>query len=564
MKRRIVGIALFCLVLLAAILAGYWDMLSTERMRIASEEAASGTAAVTGDAQTGPSSNDTAKSAPTAASTSMETPSREADVSPSDVPTFDILRVEPDGSTVMAGKAAVGATVRLTDGAARVLGEEKVGPGGDFAIVLDTPLSVGEHQIRIEATKPDGAAAVSRETAIVSVPERGRESELLAMVEAPDQPSRLISVPQGEPSSVPSPEMAAAPAASVSTGTDGPNAAPQPAASGEVAAVSESGTASPSSPERPAGSAGVTAAGTSTSGTTGSANLVAPSTLAVEAVEIEDDTIYVAGRAPAGPTIRIYVDNIFLAEDAKRSTERFLVSATSRVRPGEHVVRADQVAPDGSVLARVEVPFVKPEGRTMSAIAGAGASVASSEAPASGPAGAASSDAASSVSSSRSASVNQGEVVPLPATGEAAKTGSSTDDGRSSTTSIATASDLAPNGTQLPSSGTGQLAGPNTAVPSVAGETLPEPASAPSEGGSTTGLAETEPSSIAAERQAPLEAAGARVIIRRGDTLWRISREAYGRGARYTTIYLANGDQIRDPNRIYPGQVFRMPEGAAR
>lgn len=64
-------------------------------------------------------------------------------------------------------------------------------------------------------------------------------------------------------------------------------------------------------------------------------------------------------------------------------------------------------------------------------------------------------------------------------------------------------------------------------------------------------------------RQAPLEAAASRVIIRRGDTLWGISRETYGRGSRYTVIYLANGDQIRDPDRIYPGQVFRVPDDAS-
>jgi nucleoid-associated protein YgaU len=51
------------------------------------------------------------------------------------------------------------------------------------------------------------------------------------------------------------------------------------------------------------------------------------------------------------------------------------------------------------------------------------------------------------------------------------------------------------------------------------------------------------------------------VIIKRGDNLWRISREVYGRGIRYSTIYQANRDQIRNPNRIYPGQVFVLPAG---
>ncbi len=51
------------------------------------------------------------------------------------------------------------------------------------------------------------------------------------------------------------------------------------------------------------------------------------------------------------------------------------------------------------------------------------------------------------------------------------------------------------------------------------------------------------------------------IIIRSGDNLWTISRRTYGRGIRYTTIYNANDDQIRNPHMIFPGQVFVLPEG---
>ena len=54
--------------------------------------------------------------------------------------------------------------------------------------------------------------------------------------------------------------------------------------------------------------------------------------------------------------------------------------------------------------------------------------------------------------------------------------------------------------------------------------------------------------------------AAGKAIIRRGDNLWTIARRVYGRGIRYTTIYEANTGQIRDPDRIYPGQVFALPE----
>ncbi|MBR0647880.1 LysM peptidoglycan-binding domain-containing protein, partial [Plastoroseomonas hellenica] len=52
---------------------------------------------------------------------------------------------------------------------------------------------------------------------------------------------------------------------------------------------------------------------------------------------------------------------------------------------------------------------------------------------------------------------------------------------------------------------------------------------------------------------------GGQVVVQPGQSLWRIARGSYGQGVRYTTIYQANRDQIRDPDRIFPGQVFALP-----
>ena len=49
----------------------------------------------------------------------------------------------------------------------------------------------------------------------------------------------------------------------------------------------------------------------------------------------------------------------------------------------------------------------------------------------------------------------------------------------------------------------------------------------------------------------------ARVVS--GDNLWNISLSRLGEATRYTQIYAANEKQIRDPNLIYPGQVFVLP-----
>lgn len=54
-------------------------------------------------------------------------------------------------------------------------------------------------------------------------------------------------------------------------------------------------------------------------------------------------------------------------------------------------------------------------------------------------------------------------------------------------------------------------------------------------------------------------AEGTTVVVSPGNSLWRIARRIYGQGTAFTVIYQANKDRIRDPNLIYPGQVFQTP-----
>ena len=50
------------------------------------------------------------------------------------------------------------------------------------------------------------------------------------------------------------------------------------------------------------------------------------------------------------------------------------------------------------------------------------------------------------------------------------------------------------------------------------------------------------------------------VVVQPGNSLWRLARRVYGEGIQYTVIYQANNQQIRNPDLIYPGQVFNVPE----
>jgi nucleoid-associated protein YgaU len=49
------------------------------------------------------------------------------------------------------------------------------------------------------------------------------------------------------------------------------------------------------------------------------------------------------------------------------------------------------------------------------------------------------------------------------------------------------------------------------------------------------------------------------IVVVEGNSLWRIARRTYGEGTRYMLIVEANREQIKDPDLIYPGQVFDLP-----
>ena len=47
--------------------------------------------------------------------------------------------------------------------------------------------------------------------------------------------------------------------------------------------------------------------------------------------------------------------------------------------------------------------------------------------------------------------------------------------------------------------------------------------------------------------------------VAKGDTLWAVASKAYGDGSKYMAIFEANKPMLSDPDKIYPGQVLRIP-----
>lgn len=110
---------------------------------------------------------------------------------------------------------------------------------------------------------------------------------------------------------------------------------------------------------------------------------------------------------------------------------------------------------------------------------------------------------------------------------------------------------------------------PDDQLPAIAlpTEAPPVPAVRPETAMEATAETETDPevpTLIATPVGNPEDGrfASGKVIIRRGDNLWTISRRVYGRGIQYTRIFDANREKISNPNLIFPGQVFDLPEAS--
>jgi hypothetical protein len=82
-------------------------------------------------------------------------------------PTFDIVRIEPGGDAVIAGRSAPGSTVELLrDGVI----QDKVTTDGSGQFVMIPPrLPPGRHELTLVAMEPDGKQVTSKRTVSVAV-----------------------------------------------------------------------------------------------------------------------------------------------------------------------------------------------------------------------------------------------------------------------------------------------------------------------------------------------------------------------------------------------------------
>ncbi|HKW54082.1 MAG TPA: Ig-like domain-containing protein [Stellaceae bacterium] len=94
-----------------------------------------------------------------------------APAAPSGAPSFDVVRVNPQGEAVIAGRASPGAEVRVLDGD-REIGRVTADRNGEWVLVPKEPLPPGSHQLTLSARGKDGATSKSEGVVAMLVPER--------------------------------------------------------------------------------------------------------------------------------------------------------------------------------------------------------------------------------------------------------------------------------------------------------------------------------------------------------------------------------------------------------
>ncbi|KQT50525.1 hypothetical protein ASG52_06835 [Methylobacterium sp. Leaf456] len=545
-------------------------------------------------------------------------------------PAFDIVRVEPDGASVIAGRTTPNARVELLrDG--KAYAEAKADSAGQFAL---TPpdLPTGSSEIALRATGPDGKPLHGRESVTVVVAEK-RDAKPLIALSAPDAPTRVLSQPDAPEAGTGRP----ATAFSETPGKAAPGATPaepgKPAdrkgtAQAEAPAPTREAARPPDAPRNKPAAAAAEAA---------------PRIVSIDAQD--GGRLDVTAQASTESTLRLYLNDTLVASGRPGADGRIAFTIGRGVRPGAYQVRIDAVDPaGGKVRRRAEVAFTYPESAPRLAHAEKpaaetpGARKAADDKPTDHKAaehkpteGAAPSPKAPTTAAEASkpapsaakpdakpAAPKMAESAPPERRGAAGPTETQAGAPRAadsaeprpgtapsgqmqaqaqrpadkaaertapsaSARAAAPPSQPAPETRPAPSLALApaivpppSAASPGTVTPgtpSVAAGTgvgTPKPAA---DGAAAAALAPKLPEAAAPEAgrmaEAPGQSAGTVFIpeistarISRGDSLWQISRRTYGKGNRYTVIYDANQEQIRDPDLIYPGQIFVLPKDA--
>ncbi len=220
--------------------------------------------------------------------------------------------------------------------------------------------------------------------------------------------------------------------------------------------------------------------------------------------------VQVGGRGASGASLRIYLDN---AEKATAQVQEggLWMTTLPDIPPGLYTLRVDQIDTTGKVTSRFETPFKR---ETLEALAEA----------------------------SGSATPMEPEPQELPAAQDAPVQPQAAEPAQ-------------------PEVAAAEAPAADASAPEAPAELAvaePEPVAPVGVEPEAPAATQPDPAPAATETPAPVT-----VTVQPGFTLWGIAQERYGDGVLYVQVFEANRDKIKNPDLIYPGQVFSVPETSA-
>jgi nucleoid-associated protein YgaU len=254
-------------------------------------------------------------------------------------PSFDIVRIEEDGSAVLAGRAAPGTTVTaLLDGQA--MGETVANDRGEWVILPSQPLPPGAHEVTLSQAASDGTVTQSGQSVALTVPDKPGSQPLIVLSETA-KPSRVLQKPETETVAAAEP------------------AKPEPAEEKVAAVEPPTQTTEPSQqPATASAPAPVPAPAATPSATAPAMRSARSLTVDVVDYDAQGRTTF-SGKAAPGSRVRIYVSDRFTGEAEADASGAWSITPSRDIEAGTHALRADRVGADGKVSERIELPFLR-------------------------------------------------------------------------------------------------------------------------------------------------------------------------------------------------------------
>ena len=416
-------------------------------------------------------------------------------------PKFDVVRIEDDGSALIAGQAdGRGHVILSVDGVEQAEARADLSGTGQFVIFAFIPSTGDQQSLKLHLYAEDGSGpVVSAQTVFVA--------PATAAATATDSTATPV---QEEVTVSESPETAA----ETDTETE---ADTETETDTEIETGTETASTDVASPEANADNAPATVILADEDGVRvlqdGAPSAAKPAVTIDTISYSSNGDVILGGRGQAGNFVRIYLDNQFLAT-SKIAADGYWALELSDIEPGIYTLRVDELNAAGDVVSRAETPFKREAAEELAELMAAGAEP--EESSAEGP----------------SESVAEAEVVDAEA--------------------LASVEPEAADDPQPEEVVTQE----EVNVQAEVAELNPQGEQS-SDGGSL--VVEGQPADTASVLRTPSKKFRVRTV-QPGSTLWAIAKESYGAGIEYFKVFEANKERIRDPDLIYPGQVFEIPD----